>query len=150
MCPCRPASSAAGIFTGLAIALHNIPEGLATFVGALNDAKARAGAGAGARGMLQAGDAKKEGMQRITAAQRQLVANGRRATAACALQVGASIAAAIAIHNIPEGICVAMPIYYATGSKWKVRQGMQRCFPQSSCRLGTLFFFFCCVENLYH
>ncbi|PRW45062.1 zinc transporter [Chlorella sorokiniana] len=61
-----------GIFTGLAISLHNIPEGLATFVGALNDTK-----------------------------------------------VGASIAAAIAIHNIPEGICVAMPIYYATGSKWK-------------------------------
>ncbi|KAL5479984.1 hypothetical protein EMCRGX_G023596 [Ephydatia muelleri] len=26
---------------------------------------------------------------------------------------------AIAIHNIPEGICVAMPVYYATGSKWK-------------------------------
>ena len=24
------------------------------------------------------------------------------------------------MHNIPEGICVAMPIYYATGSKWKV------------------------------
>ena len=26
---------------------------------------------------------------------------------------------AIAIHNIPEGVCVAMPIYYSTGSKWK-------------------------------
>ena len=25
------------------------------------------------------------------------------------------------MHNIPEGICVAMPIYYATGSRWKVR-----------------------------
>lgn len=33
--------------------------------------------------------------------------------------VGASVAIAIGIHNIPEGICVAMPIYYATGSKWK-------------------------------
>lgn len=30
---------AAGIFTGIAIVLHNIPEGLATFVGALSDAK---------------------------------------------------------------------------------------------------------------
>jgi len=28
-----------GIFTGLAIAIHNLPEGLATFVGALNDTK---------------------------------------------------------------------------------------------------------------
>lgn len=22
-------------------------------------------------------------------------------------------------HNIPEGLCVALPIYYATGSRWK-------------------------------
>lgn len=34
-------------------------------------------------------------------------------------KVGASVAVAIGIHNIPEGICVAMPIYYATGSRWK-------------------------------
>ncbi len=34
-------------------------------------------------------------------------------------KVGASVAIAIGIHNIPEGICVAMPIYYATGSRWK-------------------------------
>lgn len=33
---------------------------------------------------------------------------------------GAAIAVAIALHNIPEGVVVAMPIYYATGSKWKV------------------------------
>merc|ERR1712166_868686 len=30
-----------------------------------------------------------------------------------------SLGVAIAIHNIPEGLCVAMPIYYATGNKWK-------------------------------
>ena len=23
------------------------------------------------------------------------------------------------VHNIPEGLCVALPIYFATGSKWK-------------------------------
>jgi zinc transporter ZupT len=34
-------------------------------------------------------------------------------------QVGASLGVAIAVHNIPEGLCVAMPVYYATGSKWK-------------------------------
>lgn len=32
-------------------------------------------------------------------------------------QLGASLGVAIAVHNIPEGLCVAMPIYYATGSK---------------------------------
>jgi ZIP family zinc transporter len=30
-----------------------------------------------------------------------------------------SIAVAIAIHNIPEGIAVSVPIYYATGSRRK-------------------------------
>jgi ZIP family zinc transporter len=30
-----------------------------------------------------------------------------------------SIAVAIAIHNIPEGIAVAVPVYYATGSRKK-------------------------------
>ncbi|KNC87222.1 hypothetical protein SARC_00657 [Sphaeroforma arctica JP610] len=34
-------------------------------------------------------------------------------------QLGAMMAISIALHNIPEGIVVAMPIYYATGSKWK-------------------------------
>ncbi|MCD7896992.1 MAG: ZIP family metal transporter, partial [Planctomycetaceae bacterium] len=33
--------------------------------------------------------------------------------------VGFSIAIAIAIHNIPEGIAVSVPIYYATGDKKK-------------------------------
>jgi zinc transporter ZupT len=60
------------VTTAIAIALHNFPEGLATFVAALHDPK-----------------------------------------------VGAVLALAIAIHNIPEGLCVALPIYYATGSRWK-------------------------------
>lgn len=33
--------------------------------------------------------------------------------------VGATLAVAIAIHNIPEGLCVALPIYYSTGSRLK-------------------------------
>uniref|UniRef100_A0A7S3L455 Zinc transporter ZupT n=1 Tax=Amphora coffeiformis TaxID=265554 RepID=A0A7S3L455_9STRA len=33
--------------------------------------------------------------------------------------IGITLAAAIAIHNIPEGLCVAVPIFYATGSRWK-------------------------------
>lgn len=34
--------------------------------------------------------------------------------------VGVSVAFAIALHNAVEGVCVALPIYYATGSRWKV------------------------------
>jgi ZIP family zinc transporter len=32
-------------------------------------------------------------------------------------QLGMSIAAAVAIHNVPEGIAVAVPVFYATGSR---------------------------------
>jgi ZIP family zinc transporter len=35
------------------------------------------------------------------------------------VKLGVIIALAIAIHNIPEGIAVSMPIFYATGSKKK-------------------------------
>jgi ZIP family zinc transporter len=61
-----------GLMTALAIAIHNFPEGLATFVAALADMK-----------------------------------------------LGLALAVAVAVHNIPEGACVAMPVYYATGSKLK-------------------------------
>jgi len=33
--------------------------------------------------------------------------------------LGLSIALAIAIHNIPEGIAVSVPLYYATQSRKK-------------------------------
>ena len=33
--------------------------------------------------------------------------------------IGIAIAIAVAIHNIPEGIAVSVPIYYATGSRKK-------------------------------
>jgi hypothetical protein len=45
----------------------------------------------------------------------------QHATLPLLLPLPAPAAVAIAMHNIPEGICVAMPIYYATGSRWKVR-----------------------------
>jgi zinc transporter ZupT len=61
-----------GLNTAFAIAMHNFPEGLATFVSTLSDPK-----------------------------------------------VGFVLAVAIALHNIPEGLCVALPIYYATHSRWK-------------------------------
>lgn len=33
--------------------------------------------------------------------------------------VGVAICVAISLHNIPEGICVATPVFFATGSRWK-------------------------------
>ncbi len=33
--------------------------------------------------------------------------------------LGVALAIAIALHNVPEGLCVAMPVYYATGSRVK-------------------------------
>ena len=54
------------------IGIHNFPEGLATFLAALQDPS-----------------------------------------------LGAAIAIAIALHNIPEGISVSVPIFYATGSRKK-------------------------------
>ncbi|CAN1750655.1 Zinc transporter ZTP29 [Linum perenne] len=35
------------------------------------------------------------------------------------LRVGLNLAFAIALHNIPEGVAVALPVYFATQSKWE-------------------------------
>ncbi len=40
-------------------------------------------------------------------------------TAAQNHEMGLQMALAVALHNIPEGIAIAVPIYYATGSKFK-------------------------------
>ncbi len=61
-----------GILSSIVIAVHNFPEGLATFVSAMESPA-----------------------------------------------MGLSIAFAIALHNIPEGIAVAIPIYYATKSRFR-------------------------------
>ena len=61
-----------GILSMLAIILHNIPEGIVTFIVSEKN-----------------------------------------------IYLGLSICIAIALHNIPEGISIAIPIYYATKSKFK-------------------------------
>lgn len=61
-----------GMMTAGAIFVHNLPEGLVSFVGGLADVK-----------------------------------------------LGLSLALAIALHNIPEGIVASVPLYYATGNKWR-------------------------------
>lgn len=59
-----------GILNMLALILHNLPEGIATFMSSYKD-----------------------------------------------MTMGIKLSIAIAFHNIPEGISIAVPIYYATGSK---------------------------------
>ncbi len=61
-----------GLFTAIAIAIHNFPEGLATFMATIQEPA-----------------------------------------------LGIAFAVAIAIHNIPEGVAVSIPIYRATGSRFK-------------------------------
>lgn len=61
-----------GILSMVAIMLHNIPEGIATFITNSTD-----------------------------------------------ISLGLSLTIAIAAHNIPEGISISVPIFYATGSKFK-------------------------------
>jgi zinc transporter ZupT len=62
-----------GLLSALAVGIHNLPEGLASFAATMASPSA-----------------------------------------------GAAIAVAIALHNIPEGVAVAMPLAYASGSRWKV------------------------------
>ena len=61
-----------GILSFIALVMHNLPEGILTFMSAYQDFK-----------------------------------------------LGLSLCFAITLHNIPEGISIAVPIYYATGSRWK-------------------------------
>ncbi|KAH9741219.1 zinc transporter zip11 [Citrus sinensis] len=47
------------------------------------------------------------------------LAQGSDLTSKKGLRVGLNLAVAIALHNIPEGVAVALPVYFATQSKWQ-------------------------------
>eukprot|EP01083_Nonionella_stella_P194191 716323_1 len=68
----HPSLMKLSMMTGMALVVHNFPEGMATFSETLRDEGA-----------------------------------------------GIALAVAIGIHNIPEGLAVSMPIFYATGNRWK-------------------------------
>lgn len=62
-----------GAATALAVAIHDFPEGLITFVAYTDEP---------------------------------------------AVGIVLAIGIGIGIHNVPEGLCVTMPIYHATDSRW--------------------------------
>ena len=95
----------AGLITALGISLHNFPEGLvvynATVVGVCDLAAPSS-------------------FSLSYLVQYLVQCTGR----------GLAVALAIAIHNIPEGIAVALPLYYSTHSKW---EAMKWCLLSSIC-----------------
>ena len=89
------------LFTGLAaalgVSLHNLPEGLLVYNNAVVE------------GVCNGAEAAASGWRRALGLPDDLSRCLGRSTA---------IAAAIGLHNIPEGMAVASPIYAATGSAW--------------------------------
>eukprot|EP00435_Cladocopium_sp_Y103_P043797 s1566_g12.t1 len=79
-----------GISTALAMTIHNIPEGLAGMVAGLNDPSVGISAASGS-GQWETDHDGGKWRNRFT------------------------LTLAIAIHNIPEGLCIALPIYYSKG-----------------------------------
>ncbi|KAG6522811.1 hypothetical protein ZIOFF_019966 [Zingiber officinale] len=78
-----------GIITAVGISLHNFPEGMAVFLGSM-------------KGDMVV-----------------FVATFTDFLKLIGLRVGINLALAIALHNIPEGVAVALPVYFATRSKWQ-------------------------------
>ncbi|CAI5483431.1 unnamed protein product [Closterium sp. Yama58-4] len=82
-----------GISLAVAIALHNIPEGLAVALPIYF-------------GTCSLFSGPYAPLTRFSSYSLQ------------GLRVGISLAVAIALHNIPEGLAVALPIYFGTRSRW--------------------------------
>lgn len=96
-----------GMIAAIGISLHNFPEGLVVYNSVLT-------------GVCDEpmGEADMQSLSTIFEYMTQCM--GR----------GLAVSAAIALHNIPEGMAVAMPIYASTGSKWKA---MKWCLLSSIC-----------------
>ena len=102
---------ATGVVAAIGISLHNLPEGLIVYnqtIGGI--CTGDGGGGEGAGGLLGA---------------LSLPTNWR----SC-MSRGLAVTLAIALHNIPEGMAVASPLYASTGSRW---QAMKWCILSSLC-----------------
>ena len=94
-----------GLVTALGISLHNFPEGLVVF------------------------NATVVGVCKLPPPSSFSLAYLFQYLTQCTGR-GLVVALAIAIHNIPEGIAVALPLYYSTHSKW---EAMKWCLLSSIC-----------------
>ena len=94
-----------GLVTALGISLHNFPEGLVVF------------------------NATVVGVCKLPPPSSFSLAYLFQYLTQCTGR-GLVVALAIAIHNIPEGITVALPLYYSTHSKW---EAMKWCLLSSIC-----------------
>ncbi len=102
-----------GVITALAIGLHNFPEGMATFVSTLSDPNF----GTPFLNIIS--------HLAFLCLLIPLLLLHLFISYYCPYPLllksssyqGVAMTIAIAMHNIPEGICVAMPLYYATGNR---------------------------------
>ena len=92
-----------GIKTAFAIAFHNFPEGLATFVSYTSDPWAGVSLAIASKFFF--------GLSRF-----YLHVRFTNTHHLCSSLFNIQT---VAFHNIPEGLCVALPIYYSSGSRWK-------------------------------
>ncbi|KAG6400984.1 hypothetical protein SASPL_137829 [Salvia splendens] len=99
-----------GIITAVGISLHNFPEGMAVFLGSMKDLGYFELSGSLAifsrHPDAWAGEISIGPFYNFS-----VISQG--------LRVGLNLALAISLHNIPEGVAVALPIYFATKSKWQ-------------------------------
>ncbi|KAG8484913.1 hypothetical protein CXB51_021391 [Gossypium anomalum] len=60
-----------------------------------------------------------EGMAVFLGSMKEYLLDASNSLVETGLRVGLNLALAIALHNIPEGVAVALPVYFATQSKWQ-------------------------------
>lgn len=104
-----------GVLMAITMTLHNAPEGFAVGV-TLGPLHAQATAFVGRTRPCRLPCMPSAARKMLTSARALL--SGMQVAFASFTDFGGIMALAIAVHNIPEGVIVAAPVYAATGSRW--------------------------------